>query len=392
MGLSDGLRLACFLAITTLTNLGTSADVNLPSYPLAVKSPYLSAWVPGNQIKNASTAQAEFWAGQSLTWPILARVNGETYSLFGVPNSISNIRAAITGNVRYTSSHTLIDLTAGKAKFTLDFFSPVLPGTGDYARQSLPYSYLTVTASGSSLKFLDIQILSAIDHTWTAQNGVSNLNYTKSGDAGIFWFYNPNQIPFTENSDMATYGSVLFATTTSSAVTHGCDTATNIYAAFGSKGSLAAAKTCTGADLAALSKNLGPVNKISTGNVTFAVGLDREQTINYLGQTQVGYYRSKWPTVPDAVEYFLQDYLSVVATSAKFDADVRRRSKDVSSKFGENYADILEASVRQTFGAIDITVSDSSEAFCPNMVSNKILGPCHQSQSYALGLPQGNLK
>jgi hypothetical protein len=139
------LHLACFLALTTLPSLSISANVNLPSYPLAVKSPYLSTWVPGNQIGNAPTAQAEFWAGQLLTWSILARVNGEVYSLFGVPGGIINTTAATTGAVRYTSSHTLIELTAGKANITLDFFSPVLPGTGDYARQSLPYSYLTVT-------------------------------------------------------------------------------------------------------------------------------------------------------------------------------------------------------------------------------------------------------
>jgi Domain of unknown function (DUF5127) len=216
------------------------------------------------------------------------------------------------------------------------------------------------------LGFVNVQLLSAIDHTWTTQNGASNLNYKTSGDAGLFWFYNPNQIPFTENSDMATYGSVVFATTTGSAVTHACDTAVNVYAAFGSTGSLTASKTCTGTDLAVLSKNLGFVNEILAGSVTFAVGFDREQTINYLGQTQVGYYRSKWPTVPDAVEYFLGDYLVALATSFVFDADVRLRSQAVSRTFGSNYADIIEASVRQTFGAIDITVRDLSNRFCPN--------------------------
>jgi hypothetical protein len=196
------------------------------------------------------------------------------------------------------------------------------------------------------LEFVNVQLLSAIDHTWTAQNGASNLNYTTSGDAGLFWFYNPNQIPFTENSDMATYGSVVFATTTGSAVTHACDTAVNVYATFGSTGSLTASKTCTGTDLAALSKNLGFVNEILAGSVT--------------------YYRSKWPTVPDAVEYFLGDYLVALATSFVFDADVRLRSQAVSPTFGSNYADIIEASVRQTFGAIDITVRDLSNRFCPN--------------------------
>lgn len=354
-------RLFDFVGAFTLASLpcfAAGGSVSLPSYPLAVKSPYLSTWVPGNQITDAPTAQPEFWAGEEITWSILARVNGETYTLFGVPNAISNTTAATTGAVTYTSSHTLVDLTAGGVKFTLDFFSPVLPGTRDYARQSLPYSYLTVNAASTSSKFSNVQILSAIDQTWTAQNGASNLNYTASSKAGLFWFHNPDEIPFTEHSDMATYGSVIFATTTGSGVTHGCDTSTVVYESFINKGALTAFSKCAGTDLAALSKDLGYVDEILPKSVTFAVGFDRDQAINYLGDAQTGYYRSKWPTVPQAVEYFLGDYGSALISSALFDADVRVRSEAVSSTFGGKYADIVEASVRQTFGAIELTVRE----------------------------------
>lgn len=351
-----GLAGTFLLAALRVPRLAAAGEVNLPSYPLAVKSPYLSAWVPGNQITHAPTAQPEFWAGQDLTWSILARVNGVTYSLFGVPDAIANTTAATTGGVTYTSSHTLVNLTAGPVRFTLDFFSPVLPGPHDYARQSLPYSYLTVTATGTSSKLASVQVLSAIDQTWTAQNGAAHLNYTTSGTAGLFWFYNPEEILFTERSDMATYGSVVFATTATSHVTHGCGTPVNIYESFTSRGALTASKTCANTDLAALSRDLGYVDSIIPGTVTFAVGFDREQAINYLGNTQTGYYRSKWPTVPQAVEYFLQDYNAALATSWLFDAEVRLRSEAVSSKFGSKYADIVEASVRQTFGAIELTV------------------------------------
>jgi hypothetical protein len=356
MSILRTINLLCALVLSALPSVSVAASVSLPSYPLAVKSPYLSTWVPGNQLKNAATAQPEFWAGQDLTWSILARVNGQTYSLFGVPNAPSGVTAATTNGVTYTSSHTLITVTAGKARFVLDFFSPVLPGNQDYVRQSLPYSYLTVTARGTSLQLVDVQILSAIDQTWTAQNGAAELNYTTSGNAGLFWFYNPNQVPFTEVSDMATYGSVVFAATTGSKVTHACDTAANVYDAFVSKGSLPGSDICAGTNLAALSKDLGLVDAILAGGVTFAVGFDREEAINYLGNTQTGYYRSKWSTVPAAVEYFLDDYDSVHATSLLFDATVRTRSQAVSLKFGSQYADIVEASVRQTFGAIELTV------------------------------------
>ncbi|KAF2771578.1 glutaminase A L-glutamine amidohydrolase [Teratosphaeria nubilosa] len=338
----------------TLIALATVCDaaaVSLPSYPLAVKNPYLSTWVPGSSLEDAASAQPQFWAGQNLTWTVLARVEGKTYSLFGGATG-SSISKAITNSYSYTSTHTLVHLTAGSTNFTLDFFSPVLPGATDYVRQSLPYSYLTVNAASSTAT--SIQILSGIDQTWTAQNGAANLNYTSSGSVGWWQFYNPNEIQYTEVSDQATYGSVIFGTTTGSSVSAAADKASNIYSNFASKGSAAASsRSISTTSLAALAKNLGSV---TSGSVTFAVGFERPQAINYLGAAQTGLYRSQWPTVASALSFFLSDYSDVYNTSLCFDIEVRTRSEAVSGTFGSQYADIIEASVRQTFGAIELTV------------------------------------
>jgi hypothetical protein len=363
MGLCRVLDLATGALI--LATAAIAANIDLPSYPLAVKNPYLSTWVPGDQIQHAPTAQPEFWKGEKINWSVLARVNGATYSLFGVPKAIDKITAATMGSISFTSSHTLIDLTAGQVQFTLDFFSPVHVGTDDYARQALPYSYLTVSAkpTGNSAS-PQIQILSAIDETWTAQNGSSALNYTTSGNAGFFWFFNPHEVHFTENNDMATYGSVLFGTTTGAGVTHACDTPANVYSAFTSQGGLNSTSSCTGSNLVALVKDLGKVGASSTNtssSVTFAVGLNRDEAINYLGNTYTGYHRSNWPTVPEAMEFFLGDYSTSLTDSNTLDAAVRSKAESVSSTFGSSYADILEASVRQSFGAIELTVSTPNE-------------------------------
>ncbi|RMY20308.1 hypothetical protein D0867_04083 [Hortaea werneckii] len=320
------------------------------NHPLAVKNPYLSTWVPGYQMNDSAHARPEFWAGQPLTWIVLARVNGKTYSLFGNPEDVGNTTAATTESVSFTSSHTFVNVTAGAASITLDFFSPVLPRKEDYMRQSLPYSYLTVTATPFGDKEIDVQIFSAIDHTWTAQNGAAGLNYSSSGSAEYFQFYNPSQIPYTEVDDMATYGSVLFGTISNAGVTHRCAPAHKTINQFDTLGRLADNdRSCSGSDLAALSKDIGSVRRHSPAKVTFAVGLDRREAINYLGNTQTGLYRSVWSTEAEAIEYFLQDYESAYKTSLSFDAEVRARSRSVSDSFGDKYADIVEASVRQTF-------------------------------------------
>ena len=203
-----------------------------------------------------------------------------------------------------------------------------------------------------------MQVFSAIDHTWTAHNGAASLKHSSYGSAEYFQFYNPSQIPYTEVDDMATYGSVLFGTTANDGVTHGCASTHSTVNQFDTLGRLADNDlSCSGSDLAALSQNIGSVTRNSTARVTFAVGLDRKEAINYLGNMQTGLHRSVWPTEAEAIEDFLQHYESAYNTSLSFDAEVRARSRSVSDSFGDKYADVVEASVRQTFGTYGRVIS-----------------------------------
>ena len=143
----------------------------------------LTAWLSSADAHNVPAAQPQFWTGSNnpLTWSVLGRVNGQVYSLFGVPNGAAGAVAATQQSISYTSSHTYVTLTAGNANITLDFFSPVLPETADLARRSLPYSYLTVNATSlvaaaQNANPVDVQILSSIDSSWTAQGTAPQLN------------------------------------------------------------------------------------------------------------------------------------------------------------------------------------------------------------------------
>lgn len=337
-----------------------ATSINLPSYPLAVKHPYLSTWVPGNQLGDIATARPQFWAGQNLSWPVVARVDDSAFALFGVPDPIDGLTNGHTERVSYTSSHTIFELTAGNVQITLDFFSPVLPAPEDYARQSLPYSYLTVSVTNPTDKTARVQVAAGIDQTWTNQNGAAQLNFTTSNSAQFFQFHNPDEILFTETDEaMATYGTVVWSTPNDNATSHASGAASDVFAGFAKTGVLADTEDGHSNDLAALSSDLGEIPVKQTKNVTFAVGFDRTDAINYLGNTQTGYYRSRWPTIPEAVEFVLDDYANANSASQSFDKIVRQRSEAVSGEFGIKYADIIEASVRQTFGALELTVSGS---------------------------------
>jgi hypothetical protein len=350
------LALALILGLAIGLRSSPSNHPALPAYPLAVKSPYLSVWVRGDQAADAAHAQPMFWNGTALTWPILARVNGTVYSLFG-NKAFGLAKAAKTTAVTYTASHTYIAMTAGPAKFILDFYTPVLPRKSDYAGQSLPYSYLTVSATSSRKASVDVQVLSAIDYTWTAQQGKSGLNFTKTRDVGFFWFHNPEAIPFSEHNQMASYGSVIFGTALNSATTYSCNSPDNVYDVFAAQGSLGFQnRSCSPTHLAALARNLGACDNIPR-NATFVVGLDREPGVNYLNTTTyTGYYRTRWPSIPKAVQFVLGQHANVLKKSTVFDEEIHSKAESLSKDWGSKYAAITEASVRQSFASLELTV------------------------------------
>ncbi|KAI0481069.1 hypothetical protein GGR56DRAFT_628769 [Xylariaceae sp. FL0804] len=346
-----------------------AATINLPSFPLAVKSPYLSTWVSGSDVlDDASTAQPQFWSGAALTWPVVARVSGTPYALFGDASNATGFARATTESVSYTSTHTLIRLRAGTAEFLLDFFTPVLPGPDQYLEQSLPYSYLTVSVSSGRRWPVHVQVLAGIDQTWTAQEGAAQLDFDSSTEAGFFYFHNPDAIPFTESADMATYGSVIFGADMQSRASHACAAASSVFAEFAEVGSLTPGHSCAPTDLAAIAKDISA----PASSATFIVGFDRVQAVNYLGHTQTGYYRSRWPTIHSAVQHVLQSYRELNANSMVFDSLVRARAESVSDVFGSQYADMVEAGVRQTFATMELTIPISDLSAAPSAFIKEI--------------------
>lgn len=300
-----------------------------------------TAWLPGSQLNDLPKAQAEFWTSKtSLGWTILAQVDGKTFTLFGAPHGISNTTAAIQKSIGYTATHTIAELDAGAASIVVDFFSPVSPN--NHLRQSFPFSYVTIAVSGSS----DVQILSAIDDSWYGRPGRLVSQYQNIGTTSVINLTDPNAADYTEVNQMAAWGSVVLATSQagSSSVSYQSGPADTVFAKFVESGSLGGSLPpyVTG-NWIAFAQRLAKVSPTSTSSVTFAVGQYRDNVINYLGNDQVGFFRSKYRSVLDAVDGFLTDYESAYAESQTLDKAIFSETSSISS----NYTDLTTASVRQ---------------------------------------------
>ena len=66
---------------------GFFVNERVPSLPLAVKSPYLSAWLPvGSGEGHLAGRWPQFWLGQVMGWTGFIRVDDITYTFMGTPN------------------------------------------------------------------------------------------------------------------------------------------------------------------------------------------------------------------------------------------------------------------------------------------------------------------
>lgn len=285
----------------------------------------------------------------------MARVDGEAYILFGLPDGVDGATTAFQTNISFTSTHTTVTFNAGAAEVTLDFFSPVSPL--NLLRHSLPYSYLTITAVAQDL---DIQIYSAIDEAWSGQIGNVTTSRLDVNGTSMYIMENPNEITYEVYSNMARWGSVVYATETSStsSLSFQCGEASDVHDAFIGNGGILqeTSPTCSGGQTAifAYSHNLGQLS--GSAAVTFAIGQSREELVEYIGQPQASYHQAQYPTIPGAVAAFFDDYNDALAEAVSLDAQIRTKAGKLSS----NYADIAEASVRQAFAAMEVTIPRST--------------------------------
>ncbi|KAJ5172027.1 hypothetical protein N7492_004620 [Penicillium capsulatum] len=342
-----------------------------PSYPLAVRNPYLSTWMPQDAVKELPYRNPQFWAGQDLGWSVLVRVDDQVYSLMGMPDlDESHIRPATVQQAEFTSTHSLFRLKTGPISIVLDFLSPASPS--NYIRQSLPFSYLTVQVMDAGEH--SIQVYSDIDSRWTGAEDHSMHAFSDEDDVAIHVLSAEDAADYTEASDMATWGQAVFASRPSNSSTLSALSGNSKSARerFAKRGDLSEQDfSWSGRSVAALAHDLGVVT--DTASVTFAVGFERINAINYLGESYTGFYRAKYPCTNEAISFFLDDYDDALEESLHLDRELAAHATDAG---GAKYSDIVALSTRQAFGGIDLTIpSDSLDtenplAFIKELSSN----------------------
>ncbi|KAL7337055.1 hypothetical protein BJY59DRAFT_705101 [Rhodotorula toruloides] len=156
---------ALVLAAATAPALPDETDYTPIVVPLAVRSPYVGAYLTGRQDKNLATMDPHFWTTMPLGWKGLLRVDGETWNWMG---NLTDWPAAVNASVRHTAAETAFTLTNDPPTVALhaSFLSPVTPA--DIFRQSVPFSYLHLTVESLDGQPHEVEAYSEINGLWLA--------------------------------------------------------------------------------------------------------------------------------------------------------------------------------------------------------------------------------
>ncbi|KAF8581797.1 DUF1793-domain-containing protein [Ramaria rubella] len=373
------------LAVSTV-NVGagvtwTAEPLNPPAVPLAVRTPYLSAWLQQGSGQPLNGIWPSFWTGMTLGWAGFIRVDGTAYNFLGDPTLNAGVLKATQTSFKYTSTQSAFVLSAGPVDITANFLSPVEPT--DLVKQSLPFSYLALTVQATDGKSHSVQVYTDISAEWVSGDNSLTADWSTTTTAGIITHQVQleNQEVFGEVGDHTQYGAAYYSIESSSTTTFQSGQDIVVRGTFTSNGKLPNTQDTGFRAISddwpvfGLARDLGNVTSAATSPVVFSVGHVRDPAIEYIIaggalQNRSSYFFTQHGSATAAVCHtdvssgqmltrldgqiaaFLPDYANALASANMLDAKI---SKDASA-ISTDYEAIVALSVRQALGACELTV------------------------------------
>ncbi|KAJ4287091.1 hypothetical protein N0V88_007785 [Collariella sp. IMI 366227] len=347
-----------------------------PAVPLAVRSPYLNAWLQGGSGGVLPGSWPRHWTGGILGWQGLVAVDGVTYNWLGAAPGPEHAKQV---SLEYTSTKSIFTFDlASKVTMTVTFLSPVYPD--DMGRQSQQFSYIVVKAKSADGQPHDVQVYMDVSGEWASGDigQVVQWDTGVTGDLSYHMFSRTNQEEFKESSEIASWGNWYLTTRSGSGLTWqiGQDTAL--------RGHFANNRVLTNSK----ESNYRPVNQewpvfafshdlgsVQNGEVErlFTLGLVQDNVIHFAGEGKQlrpvpGLWSSYYPDQMSAVTAFYNDYRHACEASTALDHRIQTDSENAA---GKDYAIITTLAVRQTFGALQYAgTPDKPYIFLKEISSN----------------------
>ncbi|KAJ6519201.1 hypothetical protein C8R45DRAFT_950524 [Mycena sanguinolenta] len=363
--LCAGLGLFAVQAVVGATSW-TNTPFNPPSIPLAVRTPYLSTWLPQGQGAALNSGWATHWAGETTAWAGFVKVDGESYSYLGAASVTgSSFTQATQKSMTFTSTQSVFVLSAGPVDVTVTFLSPV--DATDLVRQSIPMSYMHVSVASTDGATHSVQVYSDISGEWASGSDSWDIEWSTTATDILSHQYNlVSPAVYEEINDRSQYGNWYYSMLNGAGATAQIGRDITVRGGFLNNSVLSTAKDNNFRAIGdswpvfGLAKDLGKVGS-TAASVTFAVGHIRDPAIKYVlagnaKQARSLYFWSKFPTANAVISFFLNDFTTALATANALDKKVQTDA----AKISDDYAGIVALSIRQSMAANEITISKNA--------------------------------
>jgi len=343
--------------------------VRPPAVPLAVRQPYLSTWLPATLLPGNSP---QFWQGSTTGMVGLARIDGVAWLFMGDGKIVQPIpdgdhgrqgtvedfpRAMRQTALQVTATRSCFTLQGGGIELLVEFLSPVEPG--DSRRQSIPMSYVRVSARSMDDGSHAVQIYMEITGDWAGSDATQEVEVARgdSAAARTWTLALASPQPLAEQHEFAAWGRVLWSTPARDGVSLQAGDRLKLRARFVGHGSLdgsngVAQSTIKALPALALAVDLGQCGATAK-DADFVVGQVREQCINYLGRPLRALWTKHFADWKAMLDFFHGD---AAAARERADALDARISRDARAAGGERYEGLCVLSLRQAYGGTELVL------------------------------------
>jgi Domain of unknown function (DUF5127)/Domain of unknown function (DUF4965)/Domain of unknown function (DUF1793)/Domain of unknown function (DUF4964) len=334
------------------------APVRPPSVPLAVRSPYLSTWLPATGLA-ATTPQ--FWYGSNRGFAGLIMIDGQVYAWAGQPEVNGATPPAMTQtSLDVTATRSVFTLQAGGVELVAEWLSPIEPG--DLRRQSAPFTLLTVSVRAIDGGSHPVQVYADITGEWASSDESAIITWqTSTTSDNRYWSVQlQTQQPLTENTQMAQWGSAVWGSPLAAGQTYQSGYAVDVRNQFATAGRLTGTSD---PDFRAIDDDqpafafacdLGTV-RASPGTASFAIGHVRTPLVSYGADATplTPLWTSYWSGWAPMADEFLGDAAAARARAAALDTQIQTAATRAG---GPGYPAICALAARQCYGGVELAI------------------------------------
>jgi hypothetical protein len=356
-----------------------ATPIRPPAAPLAVRGPYLSTWL------SATTLPAtwpQFWQGHVTAMTGIARIDGVSYMFMGdptitltVPNGNQGNPSTLTGfeqalqqtGLEITPTRAVFTLEGGGVRLTVEFLSPVEPG--DLTRQSIPMSYVLIGARSIDGGKHDVQIYADVTGEWCSGDASQQITWAPAqvgGGALQAWTVQlANQQPLTEQNQQAAWGTLVWATPSTSGLSYQSGQDLVVRAQFVDNGKLDDTNDTDYREIQdrwpvfGFCADLGRLGGAPV-SVPLSVGWVRTPAVSYLGQNLQPLWATKFSSWQDMLGFFHSD---LAAARRRADALDARITADARAAGGTPYAALCALALRQAYGGTELIAGPGGQAW-----------------------------